>query len=281
VGSSRAAIVVVALVILSVATACGDGEERPAVLPGGPSSERLTLQARGSIESAPAGYVEYLPPGYGDGRRRPLLVYLHGAGENGDGSENALERLLDASLPGLIVNDRWPEDRPFVVLMPQHQGGQGEGGAGPLCPDVEEIDAFLAFALEDYAVDRRRVYLTGVSCGAIGAWAYLGAHTDEVVAAAVLIAGDGNRAVGEADCALGRVPIWAIHGALDGTVSVYGSVRPIRLLRMCTDPKPVDLRLTVYSDVGHDAAGPTYDLSAGEDVYAWMLGHRRRAAVNR
>jgi predicted peptidase len=273
------ATVLAALSVVLVA-GCGDGD-RPAVLPKGPSSERLTLQARGSIEGAPAGYVEYLPPGYGDGTRRPLLVYLHGAGENGDGSEEALERLLEATLPGLIENDGWPEDRPFVVLMPQHQGGQGAGGAGPLCPDAGEIAAFLGYAIRHYAVDRRRVYLTGVSCGAIGAWEYLGAHTDQVVAGAVLIAGDGNRAVGRADCALGRVAIWAIHGAYDDTVSVYGSVRPIRLLRLCTDPKPVDLRLTVYSDVGHDAAEPTYDLSAGQDVYAWLLRHRLRAGTKR
>jgi hypothetical protein len=58
--------VAIALVVLSISVvaACGDGgEDRPAVLPAGPSSERVTLQARGSIEGAPSGYVEYLPPG--------------------------------------------------------------------------------------------------------------------------------------------------------------------------------------------------------------------------
>ncbi len=262
----------IALLALAVfvATACGSGDG-PDVLPGGPSSERLALRPLGSVDGARNGYLEYLPPGYGDGKRRPLLVYLHGAGENGDGSEAGLELLSLASFPGLIGSDRWPEERPFVVLMPQHEGGDVPGS---LCPDVDEIDAFIRFATEHYVVDPRRVYLTGVSCGAIGAWDYLAAHPNEDVAAAVLIAGDGNNAVAEAHCALARVPIWAFHGDADRTVSVFGSVRPIRRLKEeCTDPPPADLRLTVYPGVDHDSGSATYDLSAGHDVYAWMLEH--------
>lgn len=264
----------VALLALSVlaAAACGDGDG-PDVLPGGPSSERVTLRPLGSIDGAPNGFAEYLPPGYGDGKRRPLLLSLHGAGQNGDGSEGELERLFDgAGIPALIRSDRWPEERPFVVLMPQHEGGDVPGS---LCPDAEEIDAFIAFATERYDVDRKRVYLTGLSCGAIGAWDYLAGHADEIVAAAVLIAGDGNNAVAEAHCALARVPIWAFHGDSDSVVSVYGSIRPItRLKEECTSPRPVDLRLTVYPGVDHDSWQPTYDLSGGHDVYAWLLGHR-------
>ena len=268
----RARAALVALSMLALA-ACSGGQDTPEVLPGGPSSERFTLQPLGSVEGAPNGYVEYLPPGYGDGNRRPLLVYLHGAGENGDGSKEELELVADSAIARLIRSDRWPEERPFVVLAPQHEGGDVPGS---LCPDAAEIHAFLRFALERYRVDRRRVYLSGSSCGAIGAWDYLAAHTNEVVAAAVLAAGDGNEAVSQAGCALARVPIWAFHGDADDTVSVFGSIRPIeRLEEECTAPAPVDLRLTVYPGVGHDAWSPTFDLSGGHDVYAWLLGHRR------
>ena len=271
-GRVNAALVAL-LPLLFVGTACG-GDDRPDVAPRGPSSERLDLRTRGSVDGAPGGYAEYVPPGYGDGARRPLLVYLHGAGENGDGDDE-LELLFEGTgIPALIRSDRWPEERPFVVLMPQHEGGDVPGS---LCPDAEEVDVFLRFATQHYDVDRRRVYLTGLSCGAIGSWDYLAAHTDEVVAAAVLIAGDGNNAVAKAHCGLARVPIWAFHGDADRTVSVYGSIRPIaRLKAECTDPPPVDLRLTVYPGVGHDSWRGTYDLSAGHDVYAWLLGHENR-----
>ena len=52
------------------------------------SSERLTAHPAGST-AAPLGYYEYLPPGYGEGEPSPLLVFLHGFGESGDGSADS------------------------------------------------------------------------------------------------------------------------------------------------------------------------------------------------
>ena len=93
--------------------------------------------------------MEYLPPGYGDGTSRPLLVFLHGVDENGDGSETALGRLFKLGVPMLIQKDDWPEDRPFIVLMPQY----GHDAAQD-CRLADEIDSFLGFALNHYDVDQ-------------------------------------------------------------------------------------------------------------------------------
>jgi predicted peptidase len=251
---------------LSLLAGCGGGDEP---LSGAPSSERLSIRAAGSVEGAPLGYIEYLPPGYGDGEARPLLVFLHGSGESGNGSEAELDRVFKLGVPRLIRDDEWPNDRPFVVLAPQYS----ERDSGE-CRLAEKLDSFLDFALEEYEVDESRVYLTGVSCGAIGAWDYLRAHVDEVVAGAVLIAAHTSDAVAERGCAVGRVPIWAFHGAADEIVPKMYIVEPMRRLVACTNPRPVDVRLTVYPRADHDAWTRTYDLSAGHDVYAWLLGHR-------
>jgi predicted peptidase len=263
---ARAAVLAVSII---TATACG-GDDGRDVAPRGPSSERLALHPLGSVDGAPNGYVEYLPPGYGDGKPRPLLVSLHGSGENGNGRRGELELLTIAGLGALIRNDEWPESRPFVVLMPQHEGGDVPGS---LCPDTKEIEAFLRFATEHYEIDRRRVYLTGLSCGAYGGWDYLAAHGTEVVAAAVLIAGDGNPALAEAGCSLARVPIWAVHGDSDTVVSPYGSIRPITRMKTECGTRAADLRLTVLRGVGHGAWTATFDGSAGIDVWAWLLRH--------
>lgn len=264
-GMSRVATGFIAMALLVVA-ACGTKDEG---LPGGPSSQRVTLKPAGSVEGAPLGYAEYLPPGYGDGTARPLLVFLHGTGENGDGSETALDRVFKLGVPMLIENDDWPEDRPFIVLMPQYDNDRAQD-----CLLADEVDSFLRFAIDHYDVDENRVYLTGVSCGAIGAWDYLGAHGDEIVAGAVLISGRANDAFAQAGCALGRVPIWAFHGEADGIVPKSFIVDPITDLKACTDPPPVDVQLTIYPGVHHDAWSQTYDLSAGQDIYTWLLGHQ-------
>jgi predicted peptidase len=252
------------LVGAGVATqaACGGGGAKP-------SSERMSMRPLGSIVGAPQGYVEYLPPGYGDDAKRPLLIFLHGSGSNGPGTKASLEDVFGTGLPDLIRNDEWPAARPFIVLMPQHVDPTNE-----TCPSGEEVAEFLEFAMKHYDVDPTRVYLTGLSCGGIGIWNYLALYTDRVVAGAVPIAGDGRLALSFAGCDLGKVPIWALHGSADAVVDPQGSIQTMHELETCTDPKPIEPRLTVYPGVGHNSWDRTYDLSADNDIYAWLLSHQ-------
>ena len=81
----------------------------------------------GTLVGAPQGYWEYLPPGYGDGAKRPLLVSLHGSGSNGTGHQGvAREAARRPGIPKLIEDDKWPAARPFIVLMPQHTDATGD-----------------------------------------------------------------------------------------------------------------------------------------------------------
>jgi predicted peptidase len=240
------------------------------------ASARVTYHPIGTIERAPLGYEEYLPPAYDDGKPLPLLVFLHGSGESGLGTAESLP-LLDAGLgtiPFLIHWGIWPADRPFIVLAPQHLSRRGSR-----CMEASEIADFLRFAVRHYQVDRARVYLTGISCGAIGAWNYLGQATDDAVAAAVLIAGDGRSAWRTAGCALGRVAIWPFHGEADTVVTPAGSTDPLTKLRQCAHPAPVDARLTTFPGLDHPVWGPVYVGIGDDNIYDWLLSHRHRAAL--
>ena len=180
-------------------------------------SELLTAHPKGETD-APAGYYEYLPPGYGDGTSRPLLVFLHGFGGNGDGSAAQLENLFEDGIPQLIRADKWPSDRPFVVLAPQHasppeeatdpaydpceagahegscvmriQHDKGHPAGRTYCATPAEVHSFLAYAIANYDVDPKRVYLTGLSCGAYAAYEYVAEHGASQIAGLVAVAGD-------------------------------------------------------------------------------------------
>ncbi|MES1186553.1 MAG: PHB depolymerase family esterase [Myxococcales bacterium] len=235
--------------------------------PGGPASSRHTPRPIGSKADNTAGYWEYLPPHYGNGARYPLLVFRHGIGENGNGTSE-LTKVVVNGPPKLIEADQWPESRNWIVLSVQHTG---DG-----CATSQETVDFFKFALTNYDVDPTRVYLTGLSCGAIGSWNYLGDHTDETVAAAVLICGDGRSAFTKAGCNLGKVPIWAFHGEADTTVDPKGSTETVASLQACTNPPAVDVKLTTYPGVGHDSWTMTYALSNPQnDIYTWLASHHK------
>jgi predicted peptidase len=241
----------------------------------------------------PLGYYEYLPPGYDDGSS-PLLVFLHGFDFSGT---DDLENLLLTGIPQLIANDEWPSERPFVVLAPQHlypqefahyapcdgveHGGScsmriqhelGHPDNGSICHTPAEVHDFLSYAIASYDVDPERVYLTGLSCGATGAWEYVGEYGGSQIAAMVPIAGEGRPAWEAAMCGLGEVAIWAFHGDADDLVAPAGSIATITNLTAC--PRPLsDVELTVYPGVDHDSWTATYDQSAGHDIYDWLLGY--------
>jgi len=260
------------------------------------SSQRVTLHPEGTTAS-PLGYGEYLPPDYGDPGLSPLLVFLHGSGESGDGSAEQLANLANTAIPSYIAFDGWPDDRPFVVLAPQHEitgdlspysvcdtvefGGScaltlqhdlGHPEPGSICFTPHEIATFLSYAIATYDVDPNRVYLTGLSCGAFGAWEYLSTNGDAQVTAVVPIAGEGRPAWATAGCALGAVPIWAFHGLMDDVVNPAGSIEPVTDLQSCPSSPARDARLTTYPDADHDSWTPTYAIGADNDIYTWMLG---------
>ena len=229
----------------------------------------------GSSGESPLPYLEYLPPGYDDGSPRPLLVFLHGVDEEADGSEASMGKILGLGIPKLIADGDWPSERPFVVLMPQEPVAKSSR-----CDFGPEIERFLEFAVDRYEIDETRVYLTGISCGAIGVLDYLASSQERRVAATVPISSAPYVSASQVEgvrggCAIARTPTWFFHGALDDVVPVHYAEDAVTDLHAC-NPPPKEVKLTVYPDADHDAWTRTYDGSAGHDIFGWMLDRELR-----
>ena len=209
-----------------------------------------------------AGFWSYLPSNYGD-RPSPLLIYFHGSDENGNGNVYQLQKLLLNGPVMLIDKKKWPAHLPFVVLAPQQQRG---------CPSADQIDQFIQFAVRHYNIDLSRIYLTGLSCGAIGIDRYLAKYGGEQVAAAVLIAGTTENIWYEQKCNVSEdTALWIFHGDKDDTIAPARSHPGTELMMNCKDRKEV--RLTIYRGVGHNSWTQTYNPSSG--VYEWLLKFSR------
>jgi poly(3-hydroxybutyrate) depolymerase len=261
-------------------TVAKDAGADTALVDAGPSSTRQTAHLLGT-NGAPNGFYEYLPPGYDDVAPAPLLVFWHGIGEDGNGTSD-LSHVLSWGPPKLIANNKWDATRPFIVLSPQYTAVNGNIAPGGGCPSSATIHAFLTWAVGHYKVDAKRVYLTGLSCGAIGSWDYVAEHTGTVVAAAVLLSGNpGDPTVAgsawkRAMCGLGTVALWSLHGDADTTVPYAPDHDTVDLIKACPAPPRREAKFTDIVAGGHLIWDPIYDLSGGSgDIYAWFLANAK------
>ncbi len=111
------------------------------------SAENFKWNVRRSGEMK---YLFYLPKDYDakGGRKWPLMLFLHGAGERGVDVQRV-------AIHGPMKLVKQGANFPFIVIAPQ-------------CPEGklwnnDELMQLLDQAVEKFAVDERRVYLTGRS----------------------------------------------------------------------------------------------------------------------
>lgn len=246
---------------------------------GGAFSSKARHTPRGINTLYPGnGFWEYLPPSYSEnGAKSPLIVFWHGLGENGDGSvagvdgngkPTGLQKVPSNGPPRFINENKWPADRPFVVLSPQNTSG---------CPSAASIKSFTTFAIDHYNVDPKRLYLTGLSCGGIGISDYLAANVDTTpYSAVVTVSGKLTSAWNAQQCDLGKVALWGIHGDADanGGTPPAGTKGPMQDLINCAQPPRRDARLTMIPGGTHsdNSWDTTYGGTLpGVDIYTWFL----------
>lgn len=195
-------------------------------------------------------YLSYEPPGWGEAVR-PLVLYLHGADEHHD----QVERVAGYGIPREIERGK---NFPFVAVSPQCPSGHTWDD---MMPSLGEL---LDEVIATYNIDERRVYLTGISMGAFGAWK-LAASAPHRFAALVTVCGGGDPATAPQ---LMQLPTWAFHGEADDVVPVSKTQAMVDALSAVGAP----IKLTLYPGIGHDCWTQTYE---NPDVYDWMLGQRR------
>lgn len=207
-----------------------------------------TFASRG----AELAYLAYDPPLVGE-ETRPLVLFLHGAGERGSDPE----RVSTHGIPRAIESGR---NLPFVAISPQCPAQRSWSDYMPL---LQELLDELTTSMR---ADPDRIYLTGLSMGGYGAWK-LAAEAPTRFAALVPVCGGGNPTWAPR---LRHLPTWAFHGSDDNVVPVSQTKRMVEALEHVGAP----VQLTIYDGVGHDSWTQTYDDPA---LYEWMLAQHRTA----
>jgi predicted peptidase len=193
-------------------------------------------------------YLLHIPKGK---EKKPLIIFLHGSGEKG----TDLEKVKTHGPFKYLKNN----DLDAFVLAPQ-------------CPqdvywESESLYQLIQTVIKENNIDDSRIYLTGLSMGAWGAWNLAFAHPD-MFAALVPIAGFVDRVPMLENCKIKNIPTRIFHGLLDDVVDVNYSIEIYKKLKKCS----VDIELTIFDDANHDSWTRVYDDKA---IYEWMLKQKQ------
>lgn len=206
-------------------------------------------------------YVVYVPYEYIPQEEIPMIIFLHGAGERGQNG------LLQTEVGLGTAIRRHPERWRAIVVFPQ-------------CPEnrfyteiEEDLDLCIGKTLKEYNIDKKRIYLTGLSMGGFGTWIYGAKHAD-LFAGLVPICGGGELAfikqrLGRSEIPdetpeeveqrvqrLKNIPIWAFHGADDDVVPADCSRNFVQKIK---DAGGIQIRYTEYPGVKHNSWIKAYD----------------------
>lgn len=244
-----------ALLLAALAPLVGSAQE-----PQADSVQKAKSFKREIKATVGAEYLLYLPADYDakSGKKWPLMLFLHGAGERGT---NIWQVAVHG--PPKIVREK--KDFPFIVVSPQCPPGQRW--------DNNTLLGLLDEVIGSHAVDTNRVYLTGLSMGGYGTWSLGLAYPEKFAAIAPICGGGDPIAVYLGDArkaaALKSLPIWVFHGAKDSVVRLQESERMVEAVKRVGNQ---GVKFTIYPEAEHDSWTETYN---NPELYKWLLEHKR------
>jgi predicted peptidase len=203
------------------------------------------------------------------GKQYPLVLFLHGSGQRGNDNKSQLKQGAKAILknaekleqPIFLIAPQCPSDKTWAPYRIDPNRPADAKIDNPL------LDAVLALVEETaskQAVDRDRIFITGLSMGGFGTWAAI-ARQPDFFAAAIPICGAGDPRTADR---FKDLPIRIFHGTDDKVVPPAGSQRMFDALRKAGS----NAELTMYPEVGHNSWTQTYD---DVEVIRWLLSQTK------
>ena len=215
-------------------------------------AQTQTKQKVKIVRKTTLNYLLWLPADYKKDKSKtfPVLIFLHGSGERGD----SLEAVKKHGPPSFVENR---PDFPFITVSPQ-------------CPEgtwwvTEDLQVMLEQLLTKYRIDPHRIYLTGLSMGGFGTWAWASKKPDQFAAIAPVCGGGDIQFAGN----LKNTPVWAFHGEADPVVPVKRTIEMVEAVNSAGG----SAKMTIYPGVGHNSWENAYN---DPELYKWLLQHTKK-----
>lgn len=176
-------------------------------------------------DGPPVHYAISVPPN--DHREAlPLVLALHFGGDPQGAGHAMLQILIQPALGALGA----------IIVAPDSVGGGWSTAA-----NERAVTALLAAVEKKYAVDQKKVIVTGFSMGGQGTWYWAGKYPDRF-SAAIPISGTPN-----GSAATWRVPVFAVHSRDDQVQPIGPTEQRIAELKQ----RGVNAEIVVLKGIQH------------------------------
>ena len=217
------------------------------------------------------------PDNYDKTKKYPLVLFLHGAGERGNDNEKQLVHgsklfLKDENkknYPAILIFPQCPEDS-FWATSKMDRTSQPpkfelDYSVDALWP-MQATTNLVRKLINEEAVDKSRVYVTGLSMGGMGTFEIVYRNPD-LFAAALPICGGGDLTV--YDKRVNKIAFWIFHGGADPVVPAKMSQDMQAKLKSLK----VSSKYSEYPGVQHNS----WDNAFAEPTYiSWMFSQKRK-----
>ncbi|MBI3047399.1 MAG: dienelactone hydrolase family protein [Acidobacteria bacterium] len=182
-----------------------------------------------------------VPAGYKAGEPRPLVVALHPGGPRTP--YYGFSFLRGIVSPAL-------RDLGAIIIAPDCPAP----GSWSDPPGERAVLALVDGVMKEYAIDRRRILVTGFSMGGRGTWFMASRHADLFTAAIPIAGAPGDEPLDR----LGRIPTYIIHSRDDQVVPFASDERAARELEKLGRM----VRFEALEGIGHYEMGGYVDALA-------------------
>jgi predicted peptidase len=214
---------------------------------------RLSKQTHKNDAGDTMPYRLFVPKDYDAKKKYPVILFLHGYGENGTDNNR---QLIHAD-PLRFATDDVQAKNPCLLVAPQNPKGFWPGKSSQLAMEI--LDSLA----KKYSIDANRRYVTGLSSGGMGTY-YCLIERPEYFAAAVPICG---RADVSKAASIAKIPVWGFCGGKD-----RGFATKMRAMNEAVKKAGGKWKYTEYPGVGHNSWGRAY---ATEDLPKWLFSQSR------
>ncbi len=226
------------------------------------------------------GFWEYKPADYAanPSTKYPVIIFLHGIGEIGNGSPTDLAKLTGLALPRFIAqgnpmkfywNGKWET---FIVLSPQLSNAYGDWSNFY----VEEM---IKHATTTLRGDPNRIFLTGLSLGGGAVWRIGSSLASKLAGIAPVC--PTCQGVNWQTIASANLPVWTFHAKDDPVASFNCSLGPVNTINSYNPL--VKAKITLWPEGNHwiwdRAYDPAYNWQ-NPNLYEWFLGQNKLSPAN-